>query len=67
MEALKVLITSTNGYIETARVAGSVNRQLLRNVAVYITKIFDVLGMIKMDENVGFPSASGKCFHEFFI
>jgi len=59
LEALRVLITSTNGYIETARVAGSVNRQLLRNVAVYITKIFDVLGMIKMDETVGFPSASG--------
>jgi hypothetical protein len=59
LESLRELITSTNGYIERVRVAGSVNRQLLRTVAVYITKIFVVLGMIKMDESIGF-SSSGK-------
>ena len=57
LESIRELITSTNGYIERVRVAGSVNRQLLRNIAVFITRIFDVLGMIKADETVGFPSA----------
>jgi len=57
LESIRELITSTNGYIERVRVAGTVNRQLLRNIAVYITKIFDVLGMIKAEETVGFPSA----------
>eukprot|EP00088_Acartia_fossae_P053202 TRINITY_DN6041_c0_g1_i1.p1 TRINITY_DN6041_c0_g1~~TRINITY_DN6041_c0_g1_i1.p1 ORF type:complete len:765 (-),score=209.10 TRINITY_DN6041_c0_g1_i1:573-2867(-) len=56
LESLKELITHSNAY--TKEVASNVNRQLLRNVAVYITKIFDVLGMIKVDESVGFPSSS---------
>merc|ERR1712243_177102 len=48
----------TNVYIERLRSSGNVNRQLIKNVALYITKIFDVFGMISKDEDVGFPSGS---------
>jgi len=59
LESIRELITAANSYIESVRVEGCVNRQLLRNVAVYITNIFDVLGMIKKDESVGFPTSGG--------
>ena len=35
-----------NSYIESNRSTGNLNRQLLKNIATYITKIYDVLGMI---------------------
>ena len=56
LETIRELITSANVYIEANRTSGTLNRQLLKNIAVYITKIFDVLGMISRDEGLGFPS-----------
>jgi len=59
LETIRELITSANVYIEANRSTGSLNRQLLKNIAVYITKIFDVLGMISGGEGLGFPSGGG--------
>ena len=45
-----------------------VNRQLLKNVATYITRIFDTLGLIAKEESVGFPSsASGAADLETLV
>merc|ERR1719309_533640 len=58
LETIRELVSQTNVYIEKLRSSGSVNRQLIKNVATYITKIFNVFGMISKDEDVGFPSGS---------
>ena len=61
LETLRELVVGSNAYIEKMRVGEpGVNRQLLKNVATYITRIFDTLGLIAKEESVGFPiSASG--------
>lgn len=63
LEAIKTLVTQGNSYIEKKRGSAEgegVNRMILKNTAVYITKIFDVLGLITKPEDVGFPSGSGE-------
>jgi len=57
LEGLRELVVATNAYIEKVRVAQGVNRQLLKTVAAFITRIFDILGLIAKEESVGFPSA----------
>ena len=54
LETLRELITNSNSYLANPQ-PGALNRQLLKNVASYITEIFSVLGMISKDESVGFP------------
>merc|ERR1719458_1838602 len=59
LETLRELVVASNAYIEKTRVGEpGVNRQLLKNVASYITRIFDILGLIAKEESVGFPSSS---------
>lgn len=53
---LKQLVVDANAYIELVRAGQGVNRQLLKKVALYITRIFDTFGMIPREEVVGFPS-----------
>jgi len=53
---LKQLVVDANAYIELVRAGQGVNRQLLKKVALYITRIFDTFGMIPREELVGFPS-----------
>ena len=44
LETLRELVVGSNAYIEKMRVGEPwVNRQLLKNVATYITRIFDTL------------------------
>ena len=59
LETLRELVVGSNAYIEKMRVGEPwVNRQLLKNVATYITRIFDTLGLIAKEESVGFPSSA---------
>ena len=56
---MRELVVGSNAYIEKMRVGEpGVNRQLLKNVATYITRIFDTLGLIAKEESVGFPSSA---------
>jgi cysteinyl-tRNA synthetase len=61
LETIKELVGFANAYIESNRAQpGSLNRQLLRGTALYITRIFDILGLVaRGEEPVGFPAASG--------
>ena len=61
LETLKELVGSANAYVEANRATpGGINRQLLRGTALYITRIFDVLGLVaRGEEPVGFPAAGG--------
>jgi len=56
LETIRELVSQSNVYIEKLRSSGAVNRQLMKNVAAYITKIFDVFGMISKEESIGFPT-----------
>jgi len=56
LETIRELISQSNVYIEANRSTGSLNRQLLKNIATYITEIFNVLGMISKEDTMGFPS-----------
>lgn len=64
LDAIRTLVTQVNSYMERyAKSSGgtlSVNRQLLKNCAVYITKIFDTFGLIAKPEEIGFPSGAGQ-------
>merc|ERR1712154_531890 len=62
--SIQELVVNTNGYIECTRAANKTkvqemvqNRGLLEKVAVYITRIFDTLGL-EMDRKIGFASAN---------
>jgi len=55
---LKELVSQSNSYISKKSSDQSVNRGVLRDVAVYITHIFDVLGLVPSAEQIGFPAVS---------
>ncbi len=57
LESIRVLVTEGNKYLSTkSSSGGGHNRALLKNVAVYITRMFDVLGLIGKPEEVGFST-----------
>jgi len=64
--SIQELVVFTNSYIESARGANKANpannspynRGLLEDVAVYITRIFDILGLIPEPRKIGFSSSS---------
>lgn len=59
--AIKELVGQTNGYISKMSSDPSApNRGVLKNVALYITEIFEVLGLIPSGEQIGFPSSSAS-------
>ena len=60
LEAIREVVVKSNAYLEKKRGADGegVNRGLLKSVAAYITRIFDVMGLIPRPEEVGFPAAS---------
>ncbi len=60
LEAIRDLVGKGNAYTEARRGgdSGAVNRGLLKSVAAYITRIFDVLGLIGRQEEIGFPASS---------
>ncbi|XP_059079587.1 cysteine--tRNA ligase, cytoplasmic-like isoform X1 [Tigriopus californicus] len=64
LEAIRTLVTQVNSYMERyGKTPGgtlSVNRQLLKSCAVYITKIFDTFGLLAKPEAIGFPSGAGQ-------
>merc|ERR1719391_400459 len=55
---LKELVSQSNAYISKKSSDQSTNRGVLKNVAVYITDIFDILGLVPTQEQIGFPAAS---------
>lgn len=58
MMSLKELVSNTNIYIENKRKDRPThNRALLKNVATFITRMFDILGLIGKPEEVGFPTS----------
>merc|ERR1719270_2198235 len=64
--SIQDLVVNTNFYIESTRSANKgkagnesvQNRGLLEDVAVYITRIFDILGLIPEPRKIGFASSS---------
>jgi len=58
--AIKDLVASTNSYIVKKSAERSANRGLLKNVAQFITDIFDVLGLVTgpVQEQIGFGAAA---------
>jgi cysteinyl-tRNA synthetase len=50
LEIVRELVVGTNAYIERTRMEPGVNRQLIKAVATYITKIFDIFGQISTEE-----------------
>jgi len=59
LDEIRELISAANVYVDANRARGTLNRQLLKSVAQYVTRIFDVLGLINRgDELLGFPSAA---------
>jgi len=56
LEVLRDLVSVSNVYIEKQRTSGNINKQLLRNIAAYITKIFNTFGLIAQEEAIGFPA-----------
>nr|CAG4636836.1 EOG090X02DZ [Ceriodaphnia reticulata] len=58
LEAVKSMISTCNKYL--AQQKQSANRVLIKNVAEYITRLFQIYGVIEDKQNLGFPSdASG--------
>merc|ERR1719510_2865756 len=61
LETIRELVTTSNAYIEKTRVTQvGVNRQLIKKVAAYITRIFDVFGLMAQNESIGFPSGTSE-------
>merc|ERR1719474_2239988 len=60
LECIKELVSQSNAYIEKKAANNSINKQLLRNIAAYITSIFKVFGLIAQDESIGFPAAGSS-------
>lgn len=59
MESIRELVSSGNSYImEKAKGNQSNNRALLKNIGVYITRMFDILGLISKPEEVGLSSSA---------
>ena len=58
--AIRDLVVQTNAYITkiSADQSAASNRGLLKNVAQFITEIFNVLGLIPAAEQIGFTSAA---------
>ena len=50
LETVQELVVGTNAYIERTGVELGVNRQLITAVATYITRIFDIFGLISTEE-----------------
>ena len=50
LETVRELVVGTNAYIERTRMEPGMNRQLLKAVATYITRIFDIFGLISTEE-----------------
>lgn len=57
LEHLRDLVSAGNDYLQKKK--GEHNRALLRDAAAYITRIFDVFGLIARPEEVGFPARTG--------
>ena len=61
LEAIREFVSNANVYIEGKRATGSAfNRVLLKSSAGYITKIFDMFGLISRPEDIGFPTSQGQ-------
>ena len=61
LETIRELVTASNAYIEKTRATEvGVNRQLIKKVAAYITRIFDVFGLLAQNESIGFPSGGSE-------
>jgi hypothetical protein len=57
LDSIRELVSRSNVYIRNnTELKRSNNRQLLKNVAAYITRTFDVLGLIGKNEEIGFPA-----------
>jgi len=58
LETLREVVGASNLYIDKVRgEGGGVNKHLLKRVAVYCSKILDVLGLISKDQAIGFPTS----------
>ena len=60
LEHLRDLVSAGNDYLQKKSGGGGEhNRALLRDAAAYITRIFNVFGLIARPEEVGFPARTG--------
>nr|CAG4639005.1 EOG090X02DZ [Daphnia magna] len=56
LDAIKSLISTCNKYL--AQLKQSANRVLIKIIAEYVTRLFQIFGVIEGKENLGFPSDS---------
>jgi hypothetical protein len=55
---MRDLVSYGNSYImEKSQSSQPCNRAMLKNIASYITKIFDILGLISKPEEIGFATS----------
>jgi cysteinyl-tRNA synthetase len=58
LETMRDLVSYGNSYImEKSQSSQPCNRAMLKNIASYITKIFDILGLISKPEEIGFATS----------
>ena len=62
LEQLRELVAAGNDYLKrkSGGGGGEHNRALLEDSAAYITRIFDVFGLIARPEEVGFPARGAQ-------
>lgn len=61
LDAMRDLVGQVNVYVAERRKAGTPpNRQLLKNIAEYITKMLKIFGAIEGDDPIGFPTAGSS-------
>nr|CAG4640688.1 EOG090X02DZ [Eulimnadia texana] len=59
LDVIRDMVSSCNVYMrQCSQKQQSPNRLLLKNVALYVTKIFTIFGAIDKEEGLGFPAAS---------
>jgi cysteinyl-tRNA synthetase len=58
LEAIKSLISDCNKYL--ARMKRSANRVLIKSVAEYVTRLFQIFGVIEGKQTLGFPSTESS-------
>ena len=60
LDQLRELVAAGNDYLKKKSGGGEHNRALLKDSAAYITRIFDIFGLIARPEEVGFPARGAQ-------
>ena len=65
LETIRSLVTLGNSYLSEKETKNeSCNRGLLKNVAMYFTQIFNILGLNTRPEEIGFSSSTDSAVNQ---